>query len=87
MAAPLVRLHDLAHERKDPRRNAFGEQSLAKLVQFGQRFTAQVTGSSCQQVLEPIRPSRYRIEASMTPNTSPIALACAGCGHWRGRWQ
>ena len=49
----LVRSHDLAHEGKDPRRNAFDEQSLAKLVEFGQRFTAQITGSPGQQVLEP----------------------------------
>src|SRR5262249_46854423 len=53
MAAPLVRLHDLAHERKDTRRNAFDEQSLAQLVQFGQRFTTQVTRSPCEQMLEP----------------------------------
>ena len=52
MPAFLVRLHDFVHVRVQPRGNTFDKQSLAQLVEVGERFAPQITRSPDNEVLK-----------------------------------
>ena len=52
MSAFLMRLHDFVHVGVQARGNAFDEQTLAQLVEFGKRFATQITRGPDDEVLE-----------------------------------
>jgi len=58
MAALLMRLNDFVHMRIKARRNTLHEQPLAKLVEFGERLTTQITAARTIRCSNSKRPNR-----------------------------
>jgi hypothetical protein len=99
MPALLMRPHDFMHVEVQARGDAFDEQSLAQLVEVGERFAAQITRSPHDQMLKlqaaesiPQRGLEYpqQLADPGLPTTDPIANvnccreAVDQCAH-RGR--
>src|ERR1700759_1613388 len=82
MPALLMRPHDFMHVEVQARGDTFDEQSLAQLVEVGERFAAQITCSPHDQVLKlqaaesiPQRGFEYpqQLADPGLPTTDPIA--------------